>query len=207
MTSPRAGSRFDSSNLAAPALILASASPRRLALLAQIGVAPDRVVPADIDETPLPRETPRALALRLARDKSQRVARDAPGALVLAADTVVGVGRRILPKAEEEREARSCLALLSGRGHRVFTGVALAGPGAQLRLRVVETRLSVRPLDERAVEAYVASGEWRGKAGGYGIQGLFEAHVIKLSGSWSNVVGLPLYETRNLLDGAGRLSP
>jgi septum formation protein len=185
-----------------PPLILASASPRRLALLAQIGVAPDRILPADIDETPLPRETPNALASRLARGKAERVAKDAPGALVLAADTVVGVGRRILPKAEQEDEARACLRLMSGRNHRVFTGVALAGPAGEMRLRLVETRVRVRILDEAAIEAYVASGEWRGKAGGYGIQGLFEAHVVKLVGSWSNVVGLPLYETRNLLDGA-----
>ncbi len=219
MTWPRAGSRSvssdvadlqksaDSSRALRPPLILASASPRRLALLAQIGIAPDRVLPADIDETPLPRETPRALALRLAQSKAAHVARGAPGALVLAADTVVGVGRRILPKADHEDEARACLRLMSGRGHRVFTGVALAGPASEMRVRVVETRVSVRVLDDYAIEAYVASGEWRGKAGGYGIQGVFESHVVKLIGSWSNVVGLPLFETRNLLDGAGRGAP
>lgn len=213
MTSPKGGSPSASNNVvglgdaAQPPLILASASPRRLALLAQIGVAPDRVAPADIDENPLPKETPRALALRLAQGKAERVARETPGALVLAADTVVGVGRRILPKAEQEEEARECLRLLSGRGHRVFTGIALAGPRSEMRVRVVETRLSVRLLDESAIEAYVASGEWRGKAGGYGIQGLFESHIVKLIGSWSNVVGLPLYETRNLLAGAGRIAP
>lgn len=203
MTSPRGGSPSASSNLRRAPLILASASPRRLALLSQIGVAPDRVAPADIDETPLPKETPEALATRLAREKAERVAAGAPEAFVLAADTVVGVGRRILPKAEEESEARHCLALLSGRAHRVFTGVALAGPGESIRVRTVETRLALRRLSEEDVEAYVASGQWRGKAGGYGIQGLFEAHVIRLVGSWSNVVGLPLYETRNLLVGAG----
>lgn len=205
MTSPRAGSLSGLNDVggdaARPPLILASASPRRVALLAQIGVAPDRVVPADIDETPLPRETPMALAERLARGKAAHVAAQIPNAFVLAADTVVGVGRRILPKTEQEEEARDCLRLLSGRNHRVFTGVALAGPGAEMRLRVVETRVRVRVLSAPAIEAYLASGEWRGKAGGYGIQGLFESHVVKLIGSWSNVVGLPLYETTNLLDG------
>lgn len=203
MISPRAASPSASNSLTAPPLILASASPRRLALLAQIGVAPDQVLPSDIDETPHPGETPKALAGRLAREKAISARTSAQGALILAADTVVGVGRRILPKAETEEDARFCLRLMSGRGHRVFTGVALAGPGEELRERVVETRIAVRPLDERAIEAYVASGEWRGKAGGYGIQGRFEAHVVKLIGSWSNVVGLPLYETRNLLEGAG----
>lgn len=172
-------------------------------MLAQIGVAPDRVVPADVDETPLDRETPSALAGRLARSKALRIAAEAPDALVLAADTVVGVGRRILPKAEAEHEARACLALMSGRAHRVFTGVALAGPGDAIRVRTVETRVVVRRLSAADIDAYVAGGEWRGKAGGYGIQGGFEAHVVRLIGSWSNVVGLPLYETRNLLEGAG----
>lgn len=203
MISPRVASRSASNSLPAPPLILASASPRRLALLAQIGVAPDQVLPSDIDETPHPGETPKALAGRLAREKAIRGRTSVQGALVLAADTVVGVGRRILPKAESEDDARYCLRLMSGRGHRVFTGVALAGPGEELRERVVETRIAVRPLDERAIEDYIASGEWRGKAGGYGIQGRFEAHVVRLIGSWSNVVGLPLYETRNLLEGAG----
>lgn len=206
MTSPRGGSPSDSSNLPPP-LVLASASPRRLTLLAQIGVRPDRVTPADIDETPLEGETPPAAAGRLAAAKAAAVSRNEQDAFVLAADTVVGVGRRILPKAEEEAEARACLALISGRAHRVFTGVALAGPGDAARLRVVETRVVVRRLSSADVDAYVASAEWRGKAGGYGIQGLFEAHVIRLVGSWSNVVGLPLYETRNLLLGAGWRPP
>lgn len=186
-----------------PPLVLASASPRRLHLLGQIGVIPDAVEPADIDEAVKPGEIPRLHARRLAEEKADAIARNRPGALVLAADTVVAVGRRILPKADDEATARACLALLSGRGHRVYTGVVLAGPGDARRRRVVETRLAVRLLDAAAIEAYVASGEWRGKAGGYGIQGAFEGHIIHLVGSWSNVVGLPLYETRNLLTGAG----
>ena len=200
MTSPKGASLSASSKAS---LVLASASPRRLQLLAQIGVAPDAVLPADIDETPLPKETPILHAERLARAKAEHVAAASPGALVLAADTVVGVGRRILPKAEREDEARACLRLLSGRAHRVYTGVVLAGPKSERRIRVVETRVAIRSLTPNDIDDYVASGEWRGKAGGYGIQGAFEAHVVRLIGSWSNVVGLPLYETRNLLWGAG----
>lgn len=186
-----------------PPLVLASSSPRRLTLLAQINVRPDLVAPADIDETPHAGEQPSALAHRLAGEKAACIRGAHPGAYVLAADTVVGVGRRILPKAEEESEARACLALMSGRAHRVFTGVALAGPGEETRARLVETRVVVRRLDARLIDEYVASGEWKGKAGGYAIQGLFESHILRLIGSWSNVVGLPLYETRNLLEGAG----
>jgi septum formation protein len=181
-------------------LLLASASPRRLALLAQIGVTPDEAIGTDVDETPLPKETPRALALRLAKAKASAVA--AEGARVLAADTVVAVGRRVLPKAETEGEARDCLQLLSGRAHRVFTGIALRGGDGALRARVVETRVSFKLLSSAEIDRYLASGEWRGKAGGYAVQGLAARFVTHMIGSYSNVVGLPLYETANLLEGA-----
>lgn len=185
-----------------PRLVLASASPRRLALLAQIGVTPDEVIATDIDETPLPKETPRHLALRLARAKAQ--AAKAEG-VILAADTVVALGRRILPKAEAEAEARACLALLSGRAHRVFTGVALRADGGT-KTRLVETRVYFKQLTAKEIDAYVASGEWQGKAGGYATQGLAARFVTHIVGSYPNVVGLPLFETANLLESAGILS-
>jgi septum formation protein len=185
-----------------PPLVLASASPRRLELLAQVGIVPDRVEPADIDETPLTKETPRLLALRLARGKALAVAARAPDVLVLAADTVVAVGRRILPKAETEAEARACLDLLSGRNHKVLTGVAVA-TGATVSVRLAETRLQFKRLSAEEIETYVASGEWRGKAGGYGVQGRAGGFVVSLQGSYTGVVGLPLYETLNLLAGRG----
>ena len=183
-------------------LILASASPRRLELLARIGVVPDRVVPADLPEDPLPKETPRALALRLAQAKAAAVAADHPDAVVLGSDTVVSVGRRILPKAETVDEALACLKLLSGRNHRVTTAVAVAS-GGKVRSRVVETRLTFKHLSRQEIEAYLASGEWQGKAGGYGIQGRAGAFCIRLTGSWEAVMGLPLYETSCLLAGSG----
>ncbi len=181
-------------------LVLASASPRRLALLAQIGVTPDDVIAANIDETPLAGEMPRRLASRLAREKAQAVRAD--DARVLAADTVVAVGRRVLPKAETEHEARNCLALLSGRSHRVYTSVALKGPEGGLRERLVETRVAFKRLTRADVEEYIASDEWRGKAGGYAAQGLAARFIISIIGSYSSVVGLPLYETALLLEGA-----
>ena len=184
-------------------LILASASPRRLALLEQIGVAPDETIPADIDESPLPKETPRDYVARLAREKANVVASKSKGSFVLAADTAVACGRRILPKSEDEETVRHCLALLSGRAHRVFTGVALARPDGTMLSRVVETRVKVRRLNPASVDEYVRSGEWNGKAGGYGIQGLFAKHVVSIVGSYTNIVGLPIYETANLLAGAG----
>jgi len=190
-----------------PPLVLASASPRRTELLARIGVVPDRVAPADIDETPRKAELPRLLAARLARAKAEAAAALAPEALVLAADTVVGVGRRILPKAETEEEARRCLALLSGRRHQVTTGVVLRLPGGRRLSRLVATAVAFQRLTPAQVEDYVARGEWRGKAGGYAIQGRAEAFVRFLSGSWSNVVGLPLFETAQLLRGVGWLRP
>lgn len=180
-------------------LVLASASPRRLALLAQIGVTPDEVIAADIDETPRAGETPRLLAVRLAGAKA--MAAKVEGALVLAADTVVAVGRRVLPKAESEAQARDCLALLSGRGHRVYTAVALRD-GADMRTRLVETRVVFKRLSDAEIERYIAGGEWRGKAGGYAVQGVAARYIMSIVGSYSAVVGLPLYETANLLEGA-----
>jgi len=183
--------------------ILASASPRRIELLAQIGLKPDQVITSDIDETPLAGETPRQLAARLARAKAQAVSeRFGAPAMVLAADTVVCMGRRILPKAETDAEVRDCLTLLSGRNHRVFTGVALVSPD-RVAQRVVETRLQFKRLSDAEIDAYVQSGEGLGKAGGYGIQGRAGGFVISLNGSYPAVVGLPLYETRQLLSGAG----
>jgi septum formation protein len=188
-------------------LVLASASPRRLELLARMGIVPDQVLPADIDEREQPGETPRRLALRLACEKARAVAPRAEGGFVLAADTVVAVGRRILPKAETEAEARACLALLSGRAHRVFTGVAAIAPDGRLASRLVETRLTFKRLSPAERDHYLASGEWRGKAGGYGIQGRAAAFVIDQHGSYTSVVGLPLYETLCLLEGLGYRSP
>jgi len=182
--------------------VLASASPRRVELLAQIGVTPDRIDPADIDETPLKAETPRLLAQRLARTKAGVVAQRNPDAVVLAADTVVAQGRRLLEKAADEAEAARFLELLSGRSHRVYTGVALAHGGA-VRCRVVETRVSFKVLSPAEIAAYVASGEWRGKAGAYGIQGRAGAFVQRIVGSHPAVMGLPLFETANLLTGVG----
>lgn len=186
-----------------PPLVLASASPRRLELLAQVGIVPDQVLPADIDEREHSGETPRRLALRLASEKVQAVTPRAAGAFILAADTVVAVGRRILPKAETEAEARACLELLSGRSHRVFTGVAVIAPDGRLASRLVETRLTFKRLSPAERDHYLASGEWRGKAGGYGVQGRAAAFVIDLHGSYTSVVGLPLYETLCLLEGLG----
>ena len=184
-------------------LVLASASPRRLDLLAQVGVAPDRVDPADIDETPLRDETPRRHALRLAVEKARAVAARAPGALVLAADTVVAVGRRILPKAETPEQAAYCLKLLSGRNHKVLTGVAAIAPDGREASRLVETRVQFKHLSDAEQADYLAGGEWNGKAGGYGVQGVAGGFIIDLHGSYTSVVGLPLYETLNLLTGLG----
>lgn len=189
-----------------PKFILASQSPRRLSLLAQIGITPDDISPADINEDPIDGEVPRSHALRLAQEKAAKVAGDNPDMIILAADTVVGVGRRILPKAETLEQAKYCLNLLSGRGHRVFTGVAVIKADGDMLSRVVETRLTMKRLSQPELQSYLDSGEWNGKAGGYGIQGIAEAYISKLIGSYSNVVGLPLFETRNLLQGAGYLS-
>jgi septum formation protein len=182
-----------------PSLVLASASPRRLDLLRQVGIEPVAIDPAHIDETPAPRELPRAYALRMAKAKLAAVACRHPGAVVLAADSVVVCGRRILPKAETAEEARSCLALLSGRRHRVLGGVAVGAPQGPVRARLVETVVRFKRLEPAEVDDYIDSDEWRGKAGGYAIQGRAARFVSFLSGSYSNVVGLPLYETVGLL--------
>jgi len=184
-------------------LILASASPRRLDLLERIGVVPDAVVPADVDESVPMGELPREHALRLARQKALAIASKELGALVLAADTVVAVGRRILPKVEDEATLRACMRLLSGRRHRVLTGVALITPGQPLRTRLGETMIAMKRLSEEEIDYYAAHGEWRGKAGGYALQGYGEVYVRRIAGSYSNVVGLPLAETRLLLKAAG----
>jgi septum formation protein len=211
-----------------PQLVLASASPRRLALLEQIGLKPDRLLPADRDETPLKNERPRDLARRLAREKAQAarlaLAREAGAqeagaqeagaeegaqqvgsrdAFIIAADTVVALGRRILPKPEVVDEAAQCLRLLSGRAHRVYTAVTLVTPGGGFRERLSETRIRFKRLSNADIEAYLASGEWRGKAGGYAAQGLAGSFIVKLIGSYSGVVGLPLNETAALLGGEG----
>jgi septum formation protein len=190
-------------------LVLASGSPRRIELLQQAGIEPDRVMPTGIDETPARGEHPRSLAKRLSRTKAERAAaslyKEAAGeaAFVLAADTVVAVGRRVLPKAEIAEEASNCLKLISGRSHRVFTGICLVSPSGKVRQRLVETRVRFKRLTREEIELYVASGEWRSKAGAYAIQGLAGSLVVKLVGSYTNVVGLPLYETVSLLAAEG----
>ncbi len=192
-----------------PKLILASGSPRRLALLNQAGIDPDALRPVDIDETPVRGELPRACATRLARTKADAALAVASeeeelrGAYLLAADTVVAVGRRILPKAELIDEAAQCLRLLSGRNHRVHSAVCLVTPKGSFRQRLVETRVRFKRLSEEDIEAYLDSGEWRGKAGGYAAQGIAGSFIVKLVGSYSSVVGLPLYETMALLSGEG----
>ena len=187
-------------------LCLASASPRREALLAQVGIVPDTIVPADIDETPKPRELPAQLAARLAYEKAGYVSgrtTDDPNMLVLAADTVVSVGRRILPKTETRDAAHDCLTLLSGRGRRDSTGVCLFAEGACVAKRLVTSRVRIKTLDVHDIETYLASGEWRGKAGGYAIQGKAARFVTRIVGSYSAIVGLPVFETVAMLSGAG----
>jgi nucleoside triphosphate pyrophosphatase len=192
-----------------PKLVLASGSPRRLALINQAGIEPDSLRPAELDETPKKGELPRACANRLARAKAEaaleaiRADEELKGAYIIAADTVVAVGRRILPKAELLDEAAQCLRLLSGRNHRVYTGLCLVNPKEGFRQRLVETRVRFKRLSDQDIEAYLASGEWRGKAGGYAAQGLAGTFIVKMVGSYSNVVGLPLYETVALLGGEG----
>ena len=192
-----------------PKLVLASGSPRRMSLINQAGIEPDLLLPADVNETPKRGELPRSCATRLARAKADaalvavRSDEDLRGAFILAADTVVAVGRRILPKAELLDEAAQCLRLLSGRNHRVFTGICLVTPREGFRQRLVETKVRFKRLSEQDIEAYLASGEWRGKAGGYAVQGLAGTFVVKMVGSYTNVVGLPLYETAALLEGDG----
>jgi septum formation protein len=190
-------------------LVLASASPRRIELLQQAGIEPDRLIPTDIDETPLKAEHPRSLAKRLSRSKAERALKTlrlekaTEATFIVAADTVVAVGRRILPKAEVSDEALNCLRLLSGRSHRVYTGICVVTPSGKLRQKLVETRVRFKRLSREDLDAYLASGEWRGKAGGYAIQGLAGTFVVKLVGSYTNVVGLPLYELVGLLAADG----
>ncbi|MCW1403070.1 Maf family nucleotide pyrophosphatase [Novosphingobium sp. MW5] len=184
-----------------PALILASASPRRRELLARIGIEPQAIIAADIDETPAKGELPRAYAIRMAREKA--VAAASPDAFVLAGDTVVACGQRILPKAEDEPTARNCLALLSGRRHRVLSAIALRAPDGSLRERLSETIVRFKQLSPAEIDRYIAGGEWSGKAGGYAIQGSAEGLITWISGSHSGVMGLPLFETRSLLAAAG----
>jgi septum formation protein len=186
-----------------PLLVLASASPRRLDLLRQIGIEPDRVDPADIDEVPRPGELPRAHVMRLAEEKARTVMPRHPGAYILAADTVVACGRRILPKPFDPTTARSCLKLLSGRRHRVLSGIALVSPDERMTLRRVDSQVAFKRLSEAEIAAYLCSDEWRGKAGGYAIQGRAAALIRWVSGSYSSVVGLPLFETAQLLAGRG----
>ena len=188
-------------------LVLASASPRRLDLLHQIAIEPDLVEAAELDETPHPNELPRQLATRLAAAKGDLVAAAHPGAFVLAADTVVALGRRVLPKAETDTEVRSCLALLSGRAHHVLTAVAVVSPLGRRAARLVDTRVRFKRLAPNEIDGYVAAAEGLGKAGGYAIQGRAAAFVSALQGSYSGVVGLPLYETANLLSGLGFTRP
>jgi septum formation protein len=204
MTSRKAGSPIASNDSSARlGLLLASESPRRKALLAQAGIAPDEIRAAAIDETPLKGELPRLHALRLACEKVRSVAAKHPGMLVLAADTVVACGRRILPKAEDAETVRACLKLLSGRRHQVITAVAVAAPGEKIRTRIVITAVAFRRLSAAEIETYVQSREGEGKAGGYAIQGRAEVFVRRINGSYSNVVGLPLAETVALLRGCG----
>ncbi|MGH6843182.1 MAG: Maf family nucleotide pyrophosphatase [Methylocella sp.] len=192
-----------------PTLVLASASARRLELLQQIGIEPDALLPVDLDETPRKNELPRSLAARLAEEKTRAAARlaasrpELAGAYFIGADTVVSVGRRILPKCEIVAEAAQSLRLLSGRAHRIHTAVCLITPKGRARHKLVETRLRLKRLSAAEIEAYLGSGEWRGKAGGYAIQGLAGAFAQKLIGSYSAVAGLPLYETMSLLAGEG----
>ncbi len=190
-------------------LVLASASPRRLALLQQCGVEPDFIVPTDADEEPRRGEVPRSLAKRLARDKSElavekvALSEEMKGSVILAADTVVGVGRRILPKAESLEQAADCLRLLSGRNHKVYTGLTLVTANGAKRHRLVTTRVRFKRLSGQEMDSYLASGQWRGKAGGYAIQGIAGCFVVKLTGSYTNVVGLPLFEAISLISGEG----
>jgi len=192
-----------------PKLVLASGSPRRLGLLNQGGIEPDHLLPCELDETPVKGELPRAYATRLARAKAEAALEavhrsdDLRGSFIVAADTAVAVGRRILPKAELLDEAAQCLRLLSGRNHRVYSGVCVVTPKEAFRQRLVETRVRFKRLSKEDLEAYLASGEWRNKAGGYAIQGLAGSFVVKIVGSYTNVVGLPLYETASLLAGEG----
>lgn len=187
-------------------LILASASPRRVDLLGQLGIAADEIIPADIDETPQKGELPRDLAGRLSRQKAQAIAKNHKNSFILAADTVVGAGRSILDKAEDEPYARHCLQTLSGRRHHVYGGITLITPDGQTLTRLVDTLVQFKRLSPQEIDTYLQSGEWQGKAGGYAIQGRAESYIKFIRGSYSNVVGLSLYDTMNMLQGCGYTS-
>lgn len=189
-----------------PKLILASSSPRRVDLLAQIGIAADDIIPADINEMPLSQEQPKALALRLATEKAKAIAAQSSNNYILAADTVVGLGRRILDKTTDEDAARQSLNKLSGRSHRVYGGIALITPDQNIISRVIETRVTFKRLHETEIETYIKTGQWNGVAGGYAIQGYAQCFIQNMIGSYSNVVGLSLYDTMNMLKGAGYFS-
>lgn len=188
---------------ATPLLVLASASPRRLELLRQVGIVPDKISPADIDEAPIKGELPAAYARRIASGKAGKVALTHPDAFILAADTVVACGRRILPKAETADEAKSCLALLSGRRHRVLTAVTVVSPAGKAKSAIVTSVVRFKRLTRQEMESYLSSREWQGKAGGYAIQGLAATLIPFISGSYSSIVGLPLFETVKMLKEAG----
>lgn len=188
-------------------LILASASPRRLDLLAQVGVTPTHVIPADIDETPLKDELPRAHALRLAQEKAEIVAKDHKDHFIIAADTVVACGRRILPKTEDETQARDCLTLLSGRRHHVYGGICIITPQGKIITRLSDTIVKLKRLTDADIENYIQSTEWDGKAGGYAIQGQAAGFVSFIQGSYSNVVGLSLYDIMQILNGNNFFTP
>jgi septum formation protein len=194
---------IEGSERAMSVLVLASASPRRLELLRQVGIVPDRIDPADLDERPARGELPAAHVVRLAEAKARAVQPRHPGAFILAADTIVACGRRILPKPKDEASARACLTLLSGRRHRVYGGVAVVTPAGDMAIRRVVSQVAFKRLSEAELDAYLQSGEWRGKAGGYAIQGCAAAFIPWIAGSYSNVVGLPLFETAQLLAGRG----
>ncbi len=189
--------------MAQPEFILASASPRRLDLLSRIGITPGATIPADIDETPAPAEKPADYARRMSAEKAGVIAENQKNAFILSGDTVVAVGRRILPKTESEDEARTCLKLMSGRRHRVYSAVTLILPDGTARHKLSETIVGFKRLEASEIDAYINTGEWRGKAGGYAIQGAAEALIKRIAGSYSGVMGLPLYEVRTLLISGG----
>lgn len=184
-------------------LILASASPRRKELLAQLDIIPDQIIPADIDETPQKGEKPKELAKRLATQKAEKIAKQHKGAFILAADTVVSCGTKMLEKAADENEAKKFLNILSGRRHKIFSGIALINPEGKITSRVVETTVQFKKLTQKEIDTYVSRGEWKGKAGGYAIQGHASAFIKFIQGSYSNVIGISLYDTMQMLNGMG----
>ncbi len=195
------GGSFSVKNKVHKNLILASASPRRVELLAQVGITPDKIIAADIDENPIKKELPRELALRLAKEKAQEIYKYNQNSFIIAADTVVACGRRILPKAETEKEARQCLSLLSGRRHHVYGGICVITPDGKICARLCDTIVKYKRLTQSEIDSYIKSGEWQGKAGGYAIQGIAAGYISFIQGSYSNVVGLSLYDIMQILRG------